>query len=367
MQTFTRLLFLFAGALVLVDAQTTKPEPDEIVFTNGDKLAGHFVSSNGSKVTFKSDALGDITVEWSKVKEWHTSAKVAVIRKGVKLRQHENAADIPQGTLVMENQKLELTPPPQSIPVADSAVVIDQAAFQKAISHTPGFFQDWKGAITAGATVVNATQDNETFTGSISLVRAEPTENWLDPRNRTSFDFSDSYGELSQPATPTIRTSIFHAGAQRDEYFTTSLFAFGQASFDHNSSQGLKLEETYDGGVGWTVLKSANQTFDLKGAMSYTQQQFQTGANQNLVGSVFAEHYARKLPHGLTLDEHASVTPAWNNTRAYSAAFGTMLTIPVYKRLGGSTGVTDTFLNDPPPGFKKNSLQFMLGLTYTLQ
>jgi hypothetical protein len=42
------------------------------------------------------------------------------------------------------------------------------------------------------------------------------------------------------------------------------------------------------------------------------------------------------------------------------------LTLPVYKRLSLAVSTLDTFLNNPPPGFKKNSFQFTTGLTYTL-
>jgi hypothetical protein len=41
--------------------------------------------------------------------------------------------------------------------------------------------------------------------------------------------------------------------------------------------------------------------------------------------------------------------------------------MPVYKRLSLAITALDTFLNDPPPGFKKNSFQFTTGLTYTLR
>jgi hypothetical protein len=33
----------------------------------------------------------------------------------------------------------------------------------------------------------------------------------------------------------------------------------------------------------------------------------------------------------------------------------------------GPIGSLDTFLNDPPPGFRKNSFQFTAGLTYALK
>ena len=151
------------------------------------------------------------------------------------------------------------------------------------------------------------------------------------------------------------------------------MFGFGQADFDHNFSQGLDLQQTYNGGIGWTAVKTAAHTLDLKASVSYIRQQFLAGPNgvtpasESLIGSVFAERYHRKLPRGALLDQNLSVTPAWNNTKAYSAAFNTLLAIPVYKHLSGSTSITDTFLNDPPVGFKKNSFQFTLGLTYALQ
>lgn len=361
-------------AILLVAAGTLtaqpKPEPDVIVFTNGDRLTGHFVKSSDATLTFKSDALGDLNIDWSKVKELHTSANVAVIRKGVKVSRHENPADVPQGRLAMENQTIQLAPSgaaPQSIPVADAAVIVDQPAFQNALSGHHGFFSGWKGALTGGLTLVEATQNNRTFNTAISLSRTEPSESWMNPRNRTAFDFSETYGQISQPNTPTVKTSILHADGQRDEYFTSSLFAFGAAAFDHNFSQGLDLQQTYNGGIGWTLINTSIQTLNVKGSMSYIRQQFQTGPSQNLIGSVFGEDYTRKLPHGVALSEQASVTPAWNNTNAYSAAFATLLSMPVYKRLSGSAGIIDSYLNDPPAGFKKNSFQFTLGLTYTIQ
>lgn len=365
-----------AAAIALVSAATwlhaqgAKPGPDTIIFLNGEKLAGHFVSSTGAAVVFKSDALGDLTIDWKKVRELDTNAKVAVIRKGVKLSKRQSPGDIPQGSLAMRDQNLVVTPegaPAQSIPVANAEHVLDAAAFQKALSTTPGFFSDWAGTITAGATLVQATQDNRTFNGAVTLVRAEPTEDWLNPSYRTSFNFTTSYGELTQPATPTIKTSIYHAAAEQDQYFTPAVFAFGQADFDHNFSQGLSLQQTYNGGGGWTAIKNAKQEFDLKASMSYIRQEFEVGPAKNLIGSVFAEHYNRKLPRNVVLDQKASVTPAWNNTNAYSAAFSALLTMPVYKRLSGSTGVIDTYLNDPPVGFKRNSFQYTLGLTYSLK
>jgi hypothetical protein len=365
---------LFAFAVPDAYAQAAKaeakPEPDVLVFTDGEKLVGHLVRSNGDKVTFKSDMAGEITVEWKKVQELHSSQRFAVIGKNVQLR-HREEDGIPTGTIAMKDQKIEVSPgsgrPPQTVPVGDTANVVDEAAFQKAM-HRPGFFEDWKGGLTGGASLVEATQDSTTLTGSVALVRAVPAEGWLEPSNRTLVDFSAAYGKVTQPGTPTVKTSILHADAERDEYFTSRVYRFGQLAYDHNFSQGLDLQQAYGGGVGWTVIKTASETLDVKASLDYVSQRFQESAsNQNLIGSTLAERYNRTLPHGILFTEQLAANPAWNNTRAYSAVGTAGLALPVYKRLSLAVNSADTFLNDPPPGFKKNSFQFTAGVTYTLR
>jgi hypothetical protein len=216
---------------------------------------------------------------------------------------------------------------------------------------------------------VQATQQSRTFTGSINLIRAIPTENWLDPRNRTTVDFSASSGYLTQPNTPKLKTEIVHGDAERDEYFRgKDVYGFVQASFDHNYSQGLDLQQNYGGGIGWTVIKQANATLDVKASVNYARQSFQTPANnQNLIGSIFAENFARRLGKGIQFLEGLSVTPSWNNSHAYAATANASINVPVYKRLTFTTGLLDTFLNDPPAGFKKNSFQLSMGLTYSFR
>src|SRR3977135_3959809 len=115
-------------------------EPDVLIFTNGEKLIGHLKRSNGASVTFKSDMAGEVKVEWSKIKEFHSSQRFAVIKKDIKIHKHLDPSTIPQGVLSMADQKLEVNPgegrAAQTIAVGDAAQVIDAADFQKDIGHS---------------------------------------------------------------------------------------------------------------------------------------------------------------------------------------------------------------------------------------
>ena len=372
-----RLAASFAVALgsALLYAQAPAPapktEPDVLIFANGEKLIGKLESAKGGSLTFKSDMAGEVTVDWSKVQELHTSHAFAVMTKSMKIVKHADVSQVPEGQLSMAGQKVVLESTngaPRTIPVADLAFVLGQADFEKAVNHEEGFLQDWGGTVTAGVSLVEATQESQTFTGALSLVRAEPTASWLNPSSRTLFDVSASYGTLSQPGTAEIKTDILHADAERDQYFSPSLFGFGRVAFDHNFSQDLNLQQSYGGGLGWTVIKTGVSELDLKASIDYIRQTFQISASdQSLVGSTFGEIYTRKFAHGIVFNEQASATPAWNNTAAYSATGTASLALPIHKRFSLAITSLDTFLNDPPPGFKKNSFQLTMGLTYALR
>jgi hypothetical protein len=382
---FLRILFaLSLQAAAALVAQTpsakppaalpaAKPQPDTVVLNDDEKLIGHLLRANAAAVVFKSDLLGEVTIDWSKIKELHTAGRYAVVEKRIKLGRHPDTAGIPKGSLDVAGQTITVHAEPgaatQSIPVANTGNVVDEATFTKDVEHSPGLLQAWNGAVTAGASLVEATQESRDYTGAVHLVRTVPAENWLDPRDRTTFDFSAVSGFVAQPSTPRIKTDILHGDAERDEYFTnSSVYGFVQAIFDHNYSQALDLEQNYGGGIGWTTIKKANVTLDLKGSVSYVRQSFRAaGLDESLVASTFAETLTRHLPRGMTFLEGISATPTWNIRRAWMAAGTASFNAPVYKRLSFTVGVQDNFLNDPPPGFHKNSFQATTGLTYSLR
>jgi Protein of unknown function, DUF481 len=347
---------------------------DVVVFTDGERLVGKFLRSNGASATFKSDAIGEVTVDWSKIKELQSSQEFAVLPKNVELKRNADISKIPEGKIAVADQKITVTPvgqpnaQPQTVAVADADHVIEKATFESELQHNPSILSDWGGTVTAGAALVESTQTSRTFNAAINLVRTIPDADWLRRRNRTTVDFSTAYGTLRQPGTPLVKTEIYHADAERDEYFSAAIFGFGQATFDHNFSQGLDLQQTFGGGVGWSVIKRSNESLDLKAGITYIRQSFAlASADQSLAGSTFEEDFQRGLRRGIKFKEQLIVTPSWNNTNAVTATGSASLTMPVYKRMDFTLGTIDNYLHDPPGGFKKNSFQATMGLTYSLR
>lgn len=376
-------LWLILSGAVLCAAQSKPSAPnavaDVLVLSNGDTLHGKLVNEVEGKVTFHTDSLGDVTLSWDKIKELHTAQNFAVLNKGVKLRGKGIANQIPVGTMDMTDQSVtvhtEHAAPPAPMPVKSAEYVVDEATLRDQAFHEPNFFTGWNGSATAGATIVTATQNQYTFSGGAGLVRVVPAVDWLDRRNRTSADFSGSFGKITQPGVPAEKTAIFHADAERDEYFSPRMFGLAQTAFDHNFGQSLALQSVYGGGIGWTALKSPKHELDVKATIQYESQEFLTtpgsaaSPNQNLIGSTFSASYLAHLKR-LIVTQSIAFVPAYNTPRAYSADETDTVTFPAYKNLGFSVGTLDSYLNDPPlttPPTKRNSFQFTMGLTYNIK
>jgi hypothetical protein len=377
---------VFASTKAVAQDANAKPGVDVVTFTNGDQLTGTLVSESDGKITFNSDMSGTVTIPWSKVKSLHTGGKYAVISSTEKLKVGRPAPQVPVGTLSVADDQVSVSGVGgeiKNIPTKDAAYLVSGDEFQQAISREPPFTHGWVGGVTLGATLVESTQTSETLTGAIALVRTQPSVDWLQPRNKTIFDATATYGLVTQPfiagvqAASSAKTNILHGDIERDQYVTPRFYYLFDASADHNIGSGLQVQQIYGAGVGYSVIKEKLQTFDVKGDIHYQRQEFYpaadfpSGQTLNLIGATIGELYMRKLPKGLVFNEAGTILPAFNTPAgqpsAWSAQIIAGLLFPVYKNLGFTLGSQDNFVNNPPFGYKKNTFQFTAGLTYTIK
>ncbi len=375
-------LCVSAPVLRAADAKTGT---DVLTFINGDHLTGTLVSEGDGTVVFHSDMSGDVKISLDKVQSLRTTGSFAVIRSGEVLRIGKPAPQIPIGPLAVSPDMVNVSSSSgeKTIPMKEAAYFVPADQFSSAIAREPGLLHGWTGPLTLGATLVEATQTSETFTGAIALVRTVPTVDWLRLRDKTLFDASAAYGLTREPFIPGVqsassaKTSILHGDLERDQYVTSRLYYLFDASADHNIGSGLQLQQDYGAGVGATLVKTKQRLFDVKGDIHYEKQDFYAstafprGRTLNLVGATIAESLLQKLPRSLVFTESGQIQPAFNtpanSPSAYTAQVLAALLFPVYKNLGFSLGTQDNFINNPPAGYKKNTFQFTAGVTYSLK
>lgn len=374
-------LSLFVLSMVAVlpaTAQTSaaKPEPDVIVFINGDQLTGTLERATGDSFVFKSDVVGEVTVSAEKIKELHTNGKFVALKKDEKITRTSKQPS----TIAYGDNALTMSATSSSavevIPVKNLAYLIDSTTFNQEVTSNPGIWYGWHGTISGGITLIEATQTGQNYNAALNLIRQIPTIAFLPPRTRSTINLLETYGKIDQPFVPTTpptlasvtKTNIFHADAEHDKYFTSHIYGLVGTSFDHNFSQGLNLQQIYGLGLGWTVIQTPVHEFDVKADVHYERQDFQPPTpSTDLVGSSFTELYHRNLPAKMLFTESGTFIPAWNDFNAYSAIFAAGLQLPTYKRFSLDFNVLDNYLNRPAIGFKSNSLQFITAIAYTLK
>ncbi|HEY2456870.1 MAG TPA: DUF481 domain-containing protein [Candidatus Acidoferrum sp.] len=364
---------------VAVQAQTAaaKPAPDVIVFTNGDQLTGTLERATGDSFIFKSDVVGEVTVSADKIKELHANGKFVALKKDEKITRTSKQP----GAMTYSDNVISVADTksgaPETIPIKNLANLIDDATYTAEVTSNPGIWYGWHGAISGGISVIESTQTGQNYTLAVNLARLIPSVDFLPPRTRTTINVLETYGKITQPAIPqtvpptlasVTKTSIFHADAEHDKYFTQRVYALVGLSFDHNFSQGLDLQQIYGGGLGWTVIKTPVQEFDVKADVHYERQNFVPPTpNTSLVGSSFTEQYRRILPAKIIFTESGTFIPSWNNLSIYSAIFAAGVQVPTYKRFSLNLNLLDNYLSNPAVGFNNNSLQFVTGVSYTLK
>jgi Protein of unknown function, DUF481 len=376
-----------------------KKEPEvkeELTLKNDDKLTGQLLNSTGTEIKFKTDLAGEVTVKWDDVKELKSKRDFAVIPKD--LKDARESAKVPQGAINIGEKGILVSPistakpetsaaPPEpeakpgaakeaaaakAIPTSQIASVVDDATYQKEINRKIGLRSGWDGHITTGTSMIFSTQNTSLYQVDTALKRSIPTVTWLDPKLRTTIDFTLSAGKTTQPGTETTITNIFHVGGERDEYFSPRGYYLQVLSEDHNYSQGLVLQQKYGGGIGATLFKEKERELDITADLHYESQQFQANPSVDvealelhLIASTLTEEYTRKWGK-LQFNEKILADLAWNNASAFSASGTSSLRLPVYKRLSFSLSTIDNFLNNPQIGYKKNSFQFITGFTLNL-
>jgi len=376
----------------------TKHEPvikEELTLKNGDRLTGQLLNSTGTEIKFKSDLAGEVTVAWANIKELKSRREFAIVPKNIK--NAKNSAMVPQGAIKIGQKGVLVYPTPATKPETSTAVakagakpgifsanaalvkevptsrivfIVDDTSYQNEIHRKIGWTSGWDGHITTGSTMLYSTQDSYLFQVSTALRRTVPTVSWLNPKLRTTINFTLSAGQTTQPGTPTTITNIYHVDTERDEYFSPRGYYLQMLSFDHNYAQGLILQQNYGAGLGATLFKQQNSEFDVTADLHYENQQFNATAdvsqlNLDLIGSSLTEAYTRKWGK-ISFDEKLLADVAFNNASAFSASGVSTVRMPVYKKLGFAVSAIDNILNNPQVGYKKNSFQLSTGFSLNL-
>jgi len=402
---------LFALPLCLL-GQAVSSGPDAITFVNGDRISGQIIGTTSRGLIFHSTLVGDLTVEWSSIRELHSENGFGGITG------NPNAASVtppprtvPQTPFTAAGQAPSVTPAPAPVvpapaPAAATVARVEQpsrpaapaqpasAAPAPADTGTPSsapgrltwlgahLFSGWQGNATAGVAYVAATTSLISVTPSVNLLRTYPGASGAWPlRARTYVNFMANFSKETQngdvayfdPTRRTIfipgsfdETYTLHAEFVQDYFLLPRLFVTAGATFDHNYAQSLDLLQSYGGGLGYVVYRTDRSEFDLRAGVGYAKQQYDgyPGFDASVIGSRFYQSYQHKFANGMTFSEQGGMRPAWTDPKYLFGGGQLSFNMPVYHRLNLNVSSFDFWSRTPPPMLKKNIFQVAVGVAY---
>ena len=360
----------FLGALLIL-AGAFVAQADQVTLKNGDRFSGTIVTGDGKTLLLKTEFAGDITIKWDAITTMDSDEVVYLtLKDGTKLVGKVTTQD---GKFVVASA----TPAPAAAPASkDTIVAVRDDAEQKAydlaaerMAH-PKFTYFWSGLFDTGLALTRGNSSTTTFTLATKEIRETP-------KNKLTVYANYIYG--SDSSTPPSRTTAnaLNAGVRGDLNLSPRVYLFAIADYQTNALQNLDLRQTYGGGLGYHVIKSADITFDVFAGLTYERDAFGSytllgppptviaASNSNSLTAVVGEEFDAKLNKRSTFMERLSIYPNLTSTGDIRTQFDTNLVTQLKAWLSWQITFSDSYINYPPPGLKDNDLLLSTGLRVT--
>lgn len=331
---------------------------DVVTLKNGDRVTATFVDVKGGKLDLHSETLGDVSIPLAQVASFSVEKPVTVVQKNNRTVAGQLALEPSGEWRVTANGQT------QTIAASDVSLIMPSEAYQKTQVSTENPLKEWKGTASLGYSLQRGNQQTTTFTSTINTVRERPEEPIFARHWRTNFDLMTLLSHAEQGSafvtSHTLSTDV------RPQYlFTEDNFVFGLAQFDHVSTEGLYLRQTYGGGYGRDVIKNSRTTFSLLGGLTFVHEKFFGGTWDQAAEALVGEKLGFQISKRVRLDHDVNFYPNLSNTGQYRFDTATTVSAKLAGKFSLNAGVIDLYLSNPPPGNKKNDVTFTTGIGYT--
>lgn len=339
-----KLLFVFALLFTL------NLFADTVTLTNGDRLTGVIQKFDDQKLYLKPDYSDAIAIKWSSI------AKVT----GDQPLHLERSDDthLTATTITTSGDQLTLEgASPTTLSAHDVKNIrsdSEQVSYEKSLH--PGWGHAWTGGGNFGVALSKGNSD----TTNVSLGFAAERKTVHDKTTIYANDVYASDGHLSLTTANDIR-----AGLRYDRDIAKRLFGYGSGDFEHDALADLTLRSVLGAGLGVHFINTKTTSLDLLAGGAYTRENYGTGLNNNFVSLSLGETFTRQLSASTSFNEKAFVLPYLNSVGDYRASFDAGFATKISKLLTWQVSLSDRYVTNPLPTFKKNDLLLTTGLGVT--
>jgi YD repeat-containing protein len=346
---------------------------DQVSLKNGDRLTGTIVKSDAKTLVLKTEAAGDVTIQWSAIDAITSTQPLHVGLAG---------GQMVVGPVTTKDGQIQVTTQTAGVVTAskDSVQVIrsdsDQAAYDAAIERLqhPHLGDFWSGTLDTGLSLTRG--NSATLSYNLAGKAVRQTD-----RDKIKVYTSAVYGKNDTTSPSEVIAHQITGGVRADINFQPRWFGFAATDFNFNALQNLDLQNVIDGGIGGHVIKTKNTQFDVFGGAGYNQEFFGSytlpnptpppatvinpAVTQRNAEANVGEEFDAKLGSRSTFSETFNYFPNLSGPSGYRYTFNTVLSTAISKWLGWQISLNDNFISNPPTGIKGNDLLLATGLRLT--
>jgi len=332
---------------------------DQVTLKNGDRLTGTITKSDGKTLVLKTDAAGEVTIQWPAIQEVNSAQPLHVV---------EQSGQTVVGTVTTSDGNLSVAASSGTVTVPQAQVTAlrndaEQAAYEK--TQHPTLLQSWTVGANVGFALTAGNSETKNlalaFTGDRKTLKDEITM-----YTNAVYATNDAPG-----AVPSTTANTVQGGARYARNFTPRVFGYGSADFQTDALQQLNLRSVLGGGLGLHAIKSDRTNLDFLFGLNYTRENYIT-FNRNFVGASVGEELSQKLGKSTVFLEKAYFFPDLSNPDDptslnngnfnYRATFNLGTVTKLSKWLGWQNAFGDIYVTDPPIGTKTNDIVLTTGI-----
>jgi putative salt-induced outer membrane protein YdiY len=341
---------------------------DQVTLKNGDRLTGTVVKGDGKTLVLHTDALGDVTIQFSAIQEIKTDQELHV-----SLKDGKTAV----GPVTTSDGKIEVaTKTSGTVEAAPGDVTLirndaEQTAYDKSLH--PGFAHGWVGGANVGFSLARGNSETENLALAFNAVHTS--------LNDKITLYANSIYTKNNLSTPSVGANVQQGGLRYDRNLNPRSFAFVGGDFTSNALQFLDLRQVYTGGFGFHAIKSDKTALNFLAGVNYTHETYSNGTEvvpvtdpptfvsygvtHRFVALTLGEELAHKLGKSTDLTQNMYFYPNLQDTGNYRATFNLGTVTKISKWLGWQNQFGDIYVSNPPVGSKTNDVILTTGLNFT--
>lgn len=344
-----RALFL-SCLLFIATPLLARKSTDVVVMKNGDRMTCQVKGLNADVLSVSLDYVdGTISIDWSKVARLESSQLFVVLTQDG--RSHEGTlvtAETPAGQPV----KIQITE------AKGERVEIERSQIVKMRQTSETFSQRFNGAIDLGVTHSKGNNATQYSLGTdVQYLR----ERWAADASFNSNLSSNSGSTTSTRNQLGLRS--YHL-LPWDNYFYAGLGTFLQSSV-----QGITLQTTLGGGIGYFVKNTNRTSIAVLGGLAWQGTDYKPSAStpgtQHLAAALIAADIKLVKFKKTNLDVSASLIPALTDAGRVRFNTNASYYLKLFRNLSWNLSFYGNWDNQPPPGLAASDYGSSSGLSWT--